>query len=213
VAIVGYTNAGKSTLLNYLTGAGVLAEDKLFATLDATTRKLTLNDGGKILLTDTVGFISKLPHHLVDAFRSTLEEARYADIILHIVDASNDDAALQMKVVYDTLEKLGIGNRPVICAMNKLDLCAPGTVIKDLKADRTVRISAKTGAGVDDLLKAVSDTVKGLKKLLTVTLSYNNAGGLSQIHQFGHIIREEYREDGIYIQAMVPEAVAKKYQQ
>ena len=160
VAIVGYTNAGKSTLLNYLTGAGVLSQDKLFATLDPTTRKLTTEEGEEFLLTDTVGFIRKLPHHLIQAFRSTLEEAKYADIILHVVDCSNPDMDAQMFTVYETLHRLEVGDKKIITAFNKIDLSDGADVLKDLKADRTVRISAKTGDGIPDLIEAISKTAR-----------------------------------------------------
>ena len=150
-AIVGYTNAGKSTLLNTLTDAGVLEEDKLFATLDPTTRMLELSAGQNILLTDTVGFIRKLPHHLIEAFKSTLEEAKYADIILHVVDASNPQKEKQMHVVYETLSQLGVTDKKVITLFNKQDKITEPEVLKDMKADKTLRISAKTGDGLDEL--------------------------------------------------------------
>ena len=155
VAIVGYTNAGKSTLLNYLTGAGVLSEDQLFATLDPTTRKLVREDGEEMLFTDTVGFIRKLPHHLIRAFRSTLEEAKYADIILHVVDCSNPDLDMQMHTVYETLRKLEIGDKQIVTAFNKIDRLEGEQVLKDLRADRTVRISARSGEGVEEMFRRV----------------------------------------------------------
>ncbi|MBQ0004556.1 MAG: GTPase HflX, partial [Clostridiales bacterium] len=145
IAIVGYTNAGKSTLLNRLTESDVLSENKLFATLDPTTRTAILPDGQEVLLTDTVGFINKLPHHLVDAFRSTLEEAKYADMILHVVDASNPQAELHCKVVNDTLESLDVVGLPIITAWNKSDLVEEKPAFKDFHADASVEISAKTG--------------------------------------------------------------------
>ena len=150
-AIVGYTNAGKSTLLNTLTGAGILAQDKLFATLDPTTRGLKLASGQEILLTDTVGFIRKLPHHLIEAFKSTLEEARYSDIVLHVVDASNLQMDTQMYVVYDTLRQLEIGDKTVVTVFNKMDQVEQPETLKDLHSDYQVQISAKTGAGLDEL--------------------------------------------------------------
>lgn len=162
VAIVGYTNAGKSTLLNTLTGAGILAENKLFATLDPTTRGLELESGQQILLTDTVGFISKLPHHLVEAFKSTLEEAVYADIILHVVDASNPAMDSQMYVVYDTLEKLGAGDKPIITAFNKIEI-AGNKVLKDFKADKTVNISALHGDGLTELKDTIEEVLRESK--------------------------------------------------
>lgn len=150
-AIVGYTNAGKSTLLNRLTDAGILAEDKLFATLDPTTRNLSLPGGQQILLTDTVGFIRKLPHHLIEAFKSTLEEAKYSDIILHVVDCSNPQMDMQMYVVYETLRELGICDKIMITVFNKIDAADAGVILRDVSSDHQVRISAKTGEGLDAL--------------------------------------------------------------
>ena len=150
-AIVGYTNAGKSTLLNRMTDAGILAEDKLFATLDPTTRNLSLPGGQQILLTDTVGFIRKLPHHLIEAFKSTLEEAKYSDIILHVVDCSNPQMEIQMHVVYDTLRELGVTDKVVVTVFNKIDAAEPDNTLKDFSSDFQVRISARTGEGIDEL--------------------------------------------------------------
>ena len=147
-AIVGYTNAGKSTLLNRLTDANVLEEDQLFATLDPTTRNLRLDSGQEILLTDTVGFIRKLPHHLIEAFRSTLEEAKYADFIIHVVDASNPQREKQMHIVYETLHNLGVEGKKIVTLFNKQDKLEQEEIIKDLKADVTLKISAATGAGL-----------------------------------------------------------------
>ena len=204
VAIVGYTNAGKSTLLNYLTGAGVLSQDKLFATLDPTTRKLTTEEGEEFLLTDTVGFIRKLPHHLIQAFRSTLEEAKYADIILHVVDCSNPDMDAQMFTVYETLHRLEVGDKKIITAFNKIDLSDGADVLKDLKADRTVRISAKTGDGIPDLIEAISKTDREGKLVVEKTFSYAEAAGISTVRGIGKILEEDYRNEGIYIKAEIP---------
>lgn len=204
VAIVGYTNAGKSTLLNYLTGAGVLSQDKLFATLDPTTRKLTTEEGEEFLLTDTVGFIRKLPHHLIQAFRSTLEEAKYADIILHVVDCSNPDMDAQMFTVYETLHRLEVGDKKIITAFNKIDLSDGTDVLKDLKADRTVRISAKTGDGIPDLIEAISKTAREGKLVVEKTFSYAEAAGISTVRGIGKILEEDYRNEGIYIKAEIP---------
>lgn len=204
VAIVGYTNAGKSTLLNYLTGAGVLSQDKLFATLDPTTRKLTTEEGEEFLLTDTVGFIRKLPHHLIQAFRSTLEEAKYADIILHVVDCSNPDMDAQMFTVYETLHRLEVGDKKIIAAFNKIDLSDGTDVLKDLKADRTVRISAKTGDGIPDLIEAISKTAREGKLVVEKTFSYAEAAGISTVRGIGKILEEDYRNEGIYIKAEIP---------
>lgn len=181
VAIVGYTNAGKSTLLNHLTGAGVLSEDKLFATLDPTTRKLVRENGEEILFTDTVGFIRKLPHHLIQAFRSTLEEAKYADLILHVVDCSNEDMDSQMYTVYETLKKLEVGDKKIITAFNKIDVCDREGTLKDLAADRTVRISAKTGQGIEQMLSAISEVIAEGKQLLDKVFGYDEAGAVSNV--------------------------------
>ncbi len=204
VAIVGYTNAGKSTLLNHLTNAGVLEEDKLFATLDPTTRALTLESGQQVLMTDTVGFIRKLPHHLIESFRSTLEEAKYADIILHVVDSSNPDAYSQMHIVYDTLNKLGIQDKVIITAFNKQDKLEAETIIKDFKADHTVKISAKTGADIDKLLEVIEKVLGERKVLLEKVFSYQEAGQIQTIRKFGQLLEEEYQQEGIYVKAYVP---------
>lgn len=207
ISIVGYTNAGKSTLLNTLTNAGVLEEDKLFATLDPTTRNLTLESGQQVLLTDTVGFIRKLPHHLIDAFRSTLEEAKYADIILHVVDASNEEAYTQMHVVYETLENLGVTNKTIITAFNKQDKLEEEQIIKDFKADKIVKISAKKQIGLDDLLTTIEEILREQKILIERVYSYQEAGKIQIIRKYGQLLEEEYREDGIFVKAYVPKEV------
>ncbi len=207
VAIVGYTNAGKSTLLNHLTNAGVLEEDKLFATLDPTTRTLILESGQQVLLTDTVGFIRKLPHHLVESFRSTLEEAKYADIILHVVDSSNPDAYSQMHIVYDTLNQLGIQDKVIITAFNKQDKLEAETIIKDFKADHTVKISAKTGADIDKLLAVIEKVLGERKVLLEKVFSYQDAGKIQTVRKYGQLLEEEYQQEGIYVKAYVPKEV------
>lgn len=209
VAIVGYTNAGKSTLLNTLTGAGILAENKLFATLDPTTRGLELESGQQILLTDTVGFISKLPHHLVEAFKSTLEEAVYADIILHVVDASNPAMDSQMYVVYDTLEKLGAGDKPIITAFNKIEI-AGNKVLKDFKADKTVNISALHGDGLTELKDTIEAVLRESKIYIEKTYSYTEASKISLIRKYGQLISEEYVAEGIEVKAYVPTEIYDK---
>ncbi len=207
IAIVGYTNAGKSTLLNRLTGSEVLAENKLFATLDPTTRVCRLPEGQEFLFTDTVGFISKLPHNLVDAFKSTLEEAKYADYILHVLDASDPDAELHRQVVYDTLAELKISGKPVITAMNKTDEPGADRSLKDLQATVCVNISAKTGAGIDDLLNAIEKILRESRERLDVVLPYSEGGLLSQIRKYGRVVNEEYVENGIRISAFVPKNI------
>lgn len=209
VAIVGYTNAGKSTLLNTLTGAGILAENKLFATLDPTTRGLELESGQQILLTDTVGFISKLPHHLVEAFKSTLEEAVYADIILHVVDASNPAMDSQMYVVYDTLEKLGAGDKPIITAFNKIEI-AGNKVLKDFKADKTVNISALHGDGLTELKDTIEEVLRESKIYIEKTYSYTEVSKISLIRKYGQLISEEYVAEGIEVKAYVPTEIYDK---
>lgn len=203
-AIVGYTNAGKSTLLNTLTGAGILAQDKLFATLDPTTRGLKLASGQEILLTDTVGFIRKLPHHLIEAFKSTLEEARYSDIVLHVVDASNPQMDTQMYVVYDTLRQLEIGDKTVVTVFNKMDQVEQPETLKDLHSDYQVQISAKTGAGLDELKDILEMILRNRKIYLEKVFSYQEAGRIQTIRKYGQLLKEEYREDGIYVEAYVP---------
>lgn len=210
VAIVGYTNAGKSTLLNQLTGAGILAEDKLFATLDPTTRNLKLESGQQILLTDTVGFIRKLPHHLIEAFKSTLEEAKYADIILHVVDASNPDAQLQMEVVYETLNNLKVEEKPIITAFNKVDMIPPDMIMKDSHADKSLYISAKYGSYMSKLLDCIEEVLLESKVLLDEVLPYSMAGFSQDIRKYGQLISEEYVQDGIHVKAYVTKELFDK---
>ncbi len=208
-AIVGYTNAGKSTLLNSLTGAGVFAENRLFATLDPTSRMLELGLGLSIMLTDTVGFINKLPHQLIDAFRSTLEEAKYSDLILHVVDASNPYRDSQMDTVYKTLRELGIGGKPVITLMNKQDLVyADDLFFRDPNADQTLGISACTGQGLDALKAILSVSARKGKTAVQKLIPYRAASILGQIRSQGQITREEYRDDGILISAFIPASLA-----
>ena len=208
IAIVGYTNAGKSTFLNKVTDAGILAEDKLFATLDPTTRNLKIPDGEEVLFTDTVGFISKLPHNLVDAFKSTLEEAKYADLILHVADASNPEVDEQMKVVYRTLEELKVTGKPVITFLNKQDKLEEERIIKDIKADAVVKGSAKTGEGIDELLSKITEVLREGKVLIDTVLSYADTSKISVIRKKGQLLSEEYEGDGIKVKAYVPKAVA-----
>ncbi len=210
VAIVGYTNAGKSTLLNYLTGAGVLEEDKLFATLDPTTRNLKLPSKQEILITDTVGFIRKLPHHLIEAFRSTLEEAKYADIILHVVDASNPQMDEQMYIVYETLENLEVKNKPIITAFNKQDKLTEKPILRDFKADHIVEISAKTGAGLDQLQNVIEDILRDQKIYIEKVYAYADAGKIQLIRKYGELLEESYQEDGIFARGYVPAEIYEK---
>ena len=210
VAIVGYTNAGKSTLLNKLTDAGVLEEDQLFATLDPTTRQLELESGQSVLFTDTVGFIRKLPHHLIQAFRSTLEEAKYADIILHVVDASNPDMDAQMETVYETLEQLGVKDKPIITAFNKVDKIPEETVLKDMMADKSLRIAAKMELNLDGLLGTVEQVLRESKVEIEHIFSYQKAGDIQMIRKYGQLLEEDYRGEGIYVHAFIPREIAGK---
>lgn len=210
VAIVGYTNAGKSTLLNKLTGAGVLEEDKLFATLDPTTRNLKLPSKQEVLMTDTVGFIRKLPHHLIEAFRSTLEEAKYADIILHVVDASNPQVDEQMYIVYETLQNLEVKNKPIITAFNKQDKLEGDTILRDFKADHIVRISAKHGDGLEELQNTIEEVLRSQKVLIEKVYSYAEAGKIQLIRKYGELLEESYQEDGIFARGYVPVEIYEK---
>lgn len=203
-AIVGYTNAGKSTLLNKLTGAGILAEDKLFATLDPTTRALTLPGGEKVLLTDTVGFIRKLPHHLVEAFKSTLEEARYCDVILHVVDCSNPQMDMQMHVVYETLRRLDIKDKEIITVFNKVDRPDADIACRDMSADYKVKLSAKTGEGIEELLDLFAIILRNRRIYFEKVFAYRDAGRIQTIRKSGQLLVEEYRDDGIHVKAYVP---------
>lgn len=207
VCIVGYTNAGKSTLLNHFTNAGVYEEDQLFATLDPTTKSLDLSGGQTILMTDTVGFIRKLPHHLVEAFKSTLEEAKYSDLILHVVDASNPQKEKQMEAVYDTLKQLGANESPIVTAFNKIDLLNGDEILKDPNAEAVVRISGKNGEGTDQLLEQIEKILQKQKLYLEKLYGYQEAGKIQLIRSHGQLLKEEYRDDGIYVEAYIPKEI------
>lgn len=206
-AIVGYTNAGKSTLLNTLTDAGVLSEDKLFATLDPTTRLLELDGGQRIYLTDTVGFIRKLPHHLIEAFKSTLEEAKYADVILHVVDVSNPQVEEQMFIVYETLRDLGVKDKTIVTLFNKQDRLAGDEILRDFKADYVLKISARTGLGLDELKNTLEKILIGNQIYIERVLDYKDAGMLQLVRKYGQLIEEKYTENGIEIKARVPKDI------
>lgn len=211
VAIVGYTNAGKSTLLNKLTDANILAEDKLFATLDPTTRKLKLGSGQEILVTDTVGFIRKLPHHLIEAFKSTLEEAKYANLLIHMVDASNEEASSQMLVVYDTLRSLDVVDKDIITVFNKTDLMEENMELpRDFHADKVLKMSAKTGEGIEDLKKTVEDISQKQRVYFEHVFPYKDAGKIAIVRKFGEILSEEYIDEGISIKAYIPAEIFGK---
>lgn len=202
VALVGYTNVGKSTLMNRLTEAGVLAENKLFATLDPTARSLKLPSGKTVMLIDTVGLVRRLPHHLVEAFRSTLEQAATADVILNICDASSDEASVHLQVTKKLLESLGCGDKPILNVLNKCDLI-PGIIDLPIIGN-CVRISATTGDGVEKLLQAVEDNLPRKNVRVTALLPFSKSGLAAEIRKDGVVLTEEYVPEGLQLTAMVP---------
>ena len=202
-AIVGYTNVGKSTLINTLTDAGVLAGNKLFATLETTSRAIELPDGRSVMLVDTVGLIRRLPHHLVEAFKSTLEEAANADVILHICDASAEDVKDQAEVTMKLLSELGCEGIPVITVLNKCDLIEGIDNLDTAGIADTVKISAKLGKGIPQLLEAIEKALPETSKRMKICLPFNMAGLLNLIREKGKVYSEEYREDGIYADVLV----------
>lgn len=203
-AIVGYTNAGKSTLLNKLTDSDVLEEDLLFATLDPTTRQLRLPSGQTVLMTDTVGFIRKLPHNLIEAFQSTLEEAKYADLIIHVADESNAEVELQMHVVYDTLRKLGVEGKPILTVFNKQDMVLVREPLFDGNADKIIRVSAKTGAGLDELLIFLDEQRRNSMCYIERVYPYSEAGKAQLIREYGELLEEKYNDEGVLVKGYVP---------
>ena len=212
-AIVGYTNAGKSTLLNALTHAGVLEEDKLFATLDPTTRALELPGKQKIYLTDTVGFIRKLPHHLIEAFKSTLEEAKYADVIIHVVDASNPQMDEQMFVVYQTLKELGVQSKKIITLFNKQDKTSGEQIFRDFQADDVLKMSGKTGEGLEEVKQVMEKILTENQIYLERNYGYQEAGKIQLIRKYGQLLAEEYTPEGIYVKARVPASIYGKIEE
>ena len=206
-AIVGDTNAGKSTLLNHLTHAGVLEEDKLFATLDPTTRQLELPGKQQILLTDTVGFIRKLPHHLIEAFKSTLEEAKYADFIIHVVDASNPQADKQMYIVYNTLRELDIRDKKIVTLFNKMDRPEADRELRDFRADHTARISARNDRDLETVKELLAQVLRENKTYMEHVFSYEDAGKIQVIRRQGELLSEEYTPEGIFVKAYIPAEV------
>lgn len=206
-ALVGYTSAGKSSLENTLTGAGILEDAMLFSTLDTTTRALELEGKQQVLLTDTVGFIRKLPHHLIEAFKSTLEEAKYADIIIHVVDASNPQMDTQMYVVYDTLRQLGVEGKPIITLFNKQDKLEAPQMFRDLHADYTFAVSAKTGQGLDELKGALLDIIRQDQIYVERLYDFSEAGKIQLIRKHGQLLEEKYVAEGIAVKAYVPKSI------
>lgn len=209
-ALVGYTSAGKSSLENALTDAQILEDAMLFSTLDTTTRALALDGDRDILLTDTVGFIRKLPHHLVEAFKSTLEEVKYADIIIHVVDTSNPQMEVQMHVVYETLRQLGVEGKPIVTVFNKQDLLTEPVRMRDPQADYTLAVSAKTGQGLDELKKVLLEILRKEQIYIERLYPFTDAGKVQLIRRVGELLEEEYVAEGIRIRAYVPQNIYGK---
>lgn len=209
-ALVGYTSAGKSSIENALTNAGILEDAMLFSTLDTTTRSLVLDNTQEILVTDTVGFIRKLPHHLVEAFKSTLEEAKYADIIIHVVDASNPQMDEQMHVVYDTLRQLGAADRPVITLFNKQDKLESAGSYRDFQAEYSIPASAKTGEGLAELKKALLEIVRREQIYVERLYDFSEASKIQLIRSRGQLLSEKYVSEGIEVKAYVPKDIYGK---
>lgn len=207
-AIVGYTNAGKSTLMNYLTDAGVLAQDKLFATLDPTSRSLKLPGGASIMLIDTVGLVRRLPHHLVEAFRSTLEEAAQSDIIINLCDASSEEARVHLSVTNDLLQSIGCGDTPIITVLNKCDMLDTSVMPQEFSS--YIKISAKTGEGIDSLLAAIERNLPVRMKRVSLLVPFLSAGLISEIRSRGTLISEEYVENGVKVEAVIDEVTYTK---
>ena len=209
-ALVGYTSVGKSSIENALTNAGILEDAMLFSTLDTTTRSLVLDNTQEILVTDTVGFIRKLPHHLVEAFKSTLEEAKYADIIIHVVDASNPQMDEQMHVVYDTLRQLGAADRPVITLFNKQDKLESAGSYRDFQAEYSIPASAKTGEGLAELKKALLEIVRREQIYVERLYDFSEASKIQLIRSRGQLLSEKYVPEGIEVKAYVPKDIYGK---
>lgn len=203
VALVGYTNAGKSTIFNLLTAENVLAQDKLFATLDATVRQFQLDKKDEILLTDTVGFIQKLPHQLVESFKSTLEEVLYADILIHVVDISNPNYENHMRVVYQTLDELGVKSKPIITVLNKQDKLENPLKVKDPRGNVAIPFSAYERQGVDELFVLIGQHVQSMRTYIEKVFSYAEMGELEKIRKYGKIVEERYENDGVYIRGYI----------
>ena len=204
IALVGYTNAGKSTLLNTLTGAGIQAENRLFDTLDTTTRRLAVSDIQEALLSDTVGFIRKLPHHLVDAFKATLEELKYADLLIHVIDAASPEWEEQARVVDDLITELGADKTPRLEAFNKCDIF---TGELRPRGESIVEISAKTGQGIDTLLIKIDELLSSAKKKLRLCVPYDKASLVDMLHREGAVMETRYLEDGVELDVVIGEGL------
>jgi GTP-binding protein HflX len=214
VSIVGYTNAGKSTLLNSLTDAGVLVEDRLFATLDSTVRRLDLPDNRPVLIADTVGFVRRLPHHLVEAFQSTLAQVAEADLLLHVVDGSSDDPAGQIAAVREVLEEIGAAGVPELIAFNKSDAVSPQGLdrLANLYPDAVV-ISALTGAGLDELLARIAERLQRAMVTLTLELPYSRGDLVAAAHRLGEVIEEKGDDNGLILEVRIPESARAQFAQ
>lgn len=212
VALVGYTNAGKSTLLNFLTDAGVLAENKLFATLDPTARSLILSDNRQVTLIDTVGFIRKLPHHLIKAFKSTLEEAALADVLVHVIDGSNPEFPNHITVVNSILHELNATGKPTVAVINKIDLCDDVSILpKEIEGcNKTVHVSLFENTNTNELINALEDTVPGKKQKVTLLIPYSQGALLPALHSEQMVLEEEYTADGTRIVALIDEICYNK---
>jgi GTP-binding protein HflX len=214
VALVGYTNAGKSTLLNRVTEAGVLVEDRLFSTLDPTTRRLHLPGGETVLLSDTVGFVRRLPHQLVEAFRSTLEEVADADLLLHVVDARSDDAEAQIAAVHDVLREIGAGDVPELVVVNKIDAADPENVDSLLAAHAgSVAVSGLTGEGADKLLEAVATRLRSLERIVELSVPYGRGDVIAALHRDGEVLVEVHENDATRLRARVPETELGRFRE
>lgn len=211
IAIVGYTNAGKSTLLNYLTDAGVLQEDMLFATLDPTTRNMILPEGKEVLMVDTVGFIRKLPHQIVEAFKSTLEEVVYADMLVHVVDAASPDASAHIDVVHSTLKELGAEDKPMLTLLNKFDREGADDMLRDTKAFKNLQVSALTGQGIDAMLGTIERKLLEGQQHLKIVIPYAQGQILQKLRTYGHIVEESYVNEGTYVELYIENAYVNKY--
>lgn len=210
VALVGYTNAGKSTLLNHLTGAGIPANDRLFDTLDTTTRRLAVSDTQEVLLSDTVGFIAKLPHHLVEAFKATLEELEYADVLLHVIDASDPNREEHIRVVERLISQLAAPGVPVIACYNKADLAEPDDLPR---GEGLLPISAKTGEGIPALLRLIEKTLDQGRHHVRLLLPYDMAGRIDTLHTQAKVLRTEYLDEGILVEAVCDGALYGRLRQ
>ncbi len=206
-ALVGYTSVGKSAIFRALTGADVLEDPKLFATLDTTTRAIRLPGSQEVLLTDTVGFIRKLPHHLIEAFKSTLEEACYADLLIHVVDAASPQMEAQMHIVYETLHGLGADKKPVITVFNKQDLLPDRMLCRDMRADYCIAASAHTGEGMEELRGDIAEVLRSRKIYIERLYTYDRAGLIQLIRRRGELLEEDYRPEGIFVRAYVPQDI------